>query len=139
MNPGMMTALLFYAYRRSVPGFRQIENKTYEEVAFRVIASNHKTMSYGRMRKRKEELEKEIEELLKNARYFYEVYRMFFEDALLTRFMATKKMNHGEVVPPFRGRPPDGMTPGRQMIGKRSTKRGQEIYSKTKVNRYVEK
>jgi transposase len=120
-DPRMMTALLFYGYCTGVPSSRQIEKRTYEDVAFRVIAANrhpdhdsicefrkrhlralaglfvqilrlcqeaglvklghmaldgtkikanaskHKTMSYGRMKKKKEELEKEIDELLKNA------------------------------------------------------------------------
>jgi len=120
-EPRMMTALLFYAYCSGVPSSRQIEKKTYEDVAFRVIAANrhpdhdsicefrkrhlkalaglfvqilrlcqeaglvklghvaldgtkikanaskHKAMSYGRMKKKKEELEREIEGLLKNA------------------------------------------------------------------------
>ena len=120
-EPRMMTALLFYAYCTGVPSSRQIEKKTYEDVAFRVIAANrhpdhdsicefrkrhlkalaglfvqilrlcqeaglvklghvaldgtkvkanaskHKAMSYGRMKKKKEELEKEIEGLLKSA------------------------------------------------------------------------
>lgn len=120
-EPGMMTALLLYAYCTGVPSSRQIEKKTYEDVPFRVIAANrhpdhdsicefrkrhlkaladlflqtlrlcqqaglvklghvaldgtkikanaskHKAMSYGRMKKTKDELEKEIEGLLKNA------------------------------------------------------------------------
>jgi transposase len=120
-DPGMMTALLFYAYCTGVPSSRQIEKRTHEDIAFRVIAANrhpdhdsvcefrkrhlkalaglfvqilrlcqeaglvklghvaldgtkikanaskHKAMSYGRMKKKKEELEKEIDELLKNA------------------------------------------------------------------------
>ena len=120
-EPGMMTALLFYAYCTGVPSSRQIEKRTHEDVAFRVIAANrhpdhdsicefrkrhlkalaglfvqilrlcqeaglvklghvaldgtkikanaskHKAMSYGKMKKKKEELEKEIDELLKNA------------------------------------------------------------------------
>jgi transposase len=120
-EPRMMTALLFYAYCTGVPSSRQIEKKTFEDVAFRVIAANrhpdhdsicefrkrhlkalaglfvqilrlcqeaglvklghvaldgtkikanaskHKAMSYGKMKKKKEELEKEIDELLKNA------------------------------------------------------------------------
>src|SRR5271157_2193260 len=120
-EPGMMTALLFYAYCSGVPSSRQIEKKTFEDVAFRVIAANrhpdhdsvcefrkrhlkalaglfvqilrlcqeaglvklghvaldgtkikanaskHKAMSYGKMKKKKEELEKEVSELLKNA------------------------------------------------------------------------
>jgi len=120
-EPGMMTALLFYAYCTGVPSSRQIEKRTHEDVAFRVIAANrhpdhdsicdfrkrhlkalaglfvqilrlcqqagivklghvaldgtkvkanaskHKAMSYGGMKKKKEELEKEIDELLKNA------------------------------------------------------------------------
>jgi len=120
-EPRMMTALLFYAYCTGVPSSRQIEKKTFEDVAFRVIAANrhpdhdsicefrkrhlkalaalfvqilrlcqeagivklghvaldgtkikanaskHKAMSYGKMKKKKEELENEINELLKNA------------------------------------------------------------------------
>jgi transposase len=120
-DPGMMTALLFYAYCTGVPSSRQIEKRTFEDVAFRVIAANrrpdhdsicefrkrhlkalaglfvqilrlcqeaglvklghvaldgtkikanaskHKAMSYGRMKKKKEELDKEIDELLKSA------------------------------------------------------------------------
>jgi transposase len=120
-EPGMMTALLLYAYCTGVPSSRQIEKKTYEDVPLRVIAANrhpdhdsicdfrkrhlkaladlflqtlrlcqeaglvklghialdgtkikanaskHKAMSYGRMKKTKEELEKEIEELLEGA------------------------------------------------------------------------
>jgi transposase len=113
-GPGMMSALLFYTYCTSVPSSRQIEKKTFEDVAFRVIAANrhpdhdsicgfrkrhfkalaalfvqvlrlcqqaglvklghvaldgtkgranapkHKAMSYGRMKKKEEELEAEI-------------------------------------------------------------------------------
>jgi transposase len=120
-EPGMMTALLFYAYCTGIPSSRQIEKRTYEDVAFRVVAANrhpdhdsvcefrkrhlkalaglfvqilrlcqhaglvkfghvaldgtkvkanaskHKAMSYGRMKKKEEELEKEVAELLKNA------------------------------------------------------------------------
>jgi transposase len=120
-DPKMMTALLFYAYCTGIPSSRQIEKRTYEDVAFRVItanrqpdhdsicdfrkrhlkalaglfvkilrlcqeaglvklghvaldgtkikanASKHKAMSYERMKKKKEELEKEIDGLLKNA------------------------------------------------------------------------
>jgi transposase len=120
-DPAMMTALLFYAYCTGVPSSRQIEKRTHEDVAFRVIAANrhpdhdsicefrkrhlkslaglfvqilrlcqeaglvklghvaldgtklranaskHKAMSYGRMKKKKEELEKEIEALFKTA------------------------------------------------------------------------
>jgi len=120
-EPGMMTALLLYAYCTGVPSSRQIEKKTYEDVPFRVIAANrhpdhdsicafrkrhlnaladlflqtlrlcqeaglvklghvaldgtkikanaskHKAMSYGRMKKTKDELEKEIEELFESA------------------------------------------------------------------------
>ena len=340
-EPGMMTALLLYAYCTGVPSSRQIEKRTYEDVAFRVIAANghpdhdsicdfrkrhlkalaglflqalrlcqeaglvklghvaldgtkikanaskHKAMSYGRMKKTKKELEKEIEGLLKGAEgvdkeedkkygkgkkdwdlpdelqrretrvakikeamnaleeeakreasekqeatetkikkkpapagdcsptvpsdkaqrnftdpdsrimkvtstnsfeqcyngqaivddsfqvivaanlsqnandseevepildileenlgriphgtaittdagYFSETNLMLFEDALLDPFMATKKMKHGEVLPPVRGRPPNDMTPRERMIRKLSTKRGQEIYSKRK-------
>ena len=120
-DPRMMTALLLYAYSLGVPSSRQIEKRTYEDVAFRVIAGNrhpdhdsicafrkrhltalaglflevlrlcqkaglvrlghialdgtkvkanaskHKAMSYGRMKKAKEELEREIKELLAQA------------------------------------------------------------------------
>jgi len=120
-EPGMMTALLLYAYCTGVPSSRQIEKKTYEDVPFRVIAANrhpdhdsicefrkrhlkaladlflqtlrlcqeaglvrlghvaldgtkikanaskHKAMSYGRMKKTKDQLEKEIEGLLESA------------------------------------------------------------------------
>jgi transposase len=120
-EPRMMTALLFYAYCTGVPSSRQIEKRTHEDVAFRVIAANrhpdhdsicefrkrhikalaglfvqilrlcqkaglvklghvaldgtkikanaskHKAMSYARMKKKKEELAKEIDDLLKNA------------------------------------------------------------------------
>jgi transposase len=120
-DPEMMTALLLYAYCTGVPSSRQIEKRTYEDVAFRVItanrhpdhdsicafrkrhlkalaalfvcvlelcqkaglvrlghvaldgtkvranASKHKAMSYGRMKKAKEELEQEINELLEKA------------------------------------------------------------------------
>jgi transposase len=120
-EPGMMTALLLYAYCTGVPSSRQIEKKTYEDVPFRVIAANrhpdhdsicefrkrhlkaladifmqtlrlcqeaglvklghvaldgtkvkanaskHKAMSYGRMKKTKDELEKEIQGLLRTA------------------------------------------------------------------------
>lgn len=120
-DPEMMVCLLFYAYCIGVASSREIEKKTYEDVAFRMIAANrhpdhdsicefrkrhlkalaalfvqvlrlcqaagllklghvaldgtkvranaskHKAMSYGRMHKTKEELEKEIEELLKKA------------------------------------------------------------------------
>ncbi len=120
-EPRMMVALLFYAYCTGVPSSRQIEKRTIEDIAFRVLAANrhpdhdsicdfrkrhlkalaglfvqilrlcqkaglvklghvaldgtkikanaskHKAMGYGRMKKKKEELEKEIDELLKNA------------------------------------------------------------------------
>src|SRR5208337_831689 len=67
-----------------------------------------------------------------DAGYFSETNLMLFEDALLDPLMATKKMKHGEVLPPVRGRPPNDMTPRERMIRKLSTKRGQEIYSKRK-------
>lgn len=120
-EPAMMTALLLYAYCVGVPSSRKIEQKTHEDVAFRVVAANrnpdhdsictfrkrhlkalaalfvhvlrlcqeaglvrlghialdgtkvranaskHKAMSYARMKKTKEELEREIEELLARA------------------------------------------------------------------------
>jgi len=67
-----------------------------------------------------------------DAGYFSEINMMLFEDALLDPFIATKKLKHGEVPPPVRGRPPLDMTPKERMIRKLSTKRGQEIYSKRK-------
>lgn len=120
-DPKMMVCLLIYAYCTGTPSSRQIEKRTHEDVAFRVIAANrhpdhdsicdfrkrhlealaalfvqilrlcqqaglvrlghvaldgtkvranasrHKAMSYGRMKKKKKELEKEIEALLSNA------------------------------------------------------------------------
>ena len=120
-DPTMMTALLLYAYCVGVPSSRQIEKRTYEDVAFRMLtanrhpdhdsicafrkrhlqalaalfvrvlqlcqeaglvrlghvsldgtkvranASKHKAMSYGRMKKAKEELEHEIDALLELA------------------------------------------------------------------------
>ncbi len=116
-----MTAFLLYAYCTGVSSSRQIEKRTYEDVAFRVFAANmhpdhhsicesrkchlkalaglfvqilrlcqeaglvnlghvgpdetkvranaskHKAMSCGRMNEKENELEKEIEGLLKNA------------------------------------------------------------------------
>lgn len=120
-DPEMMVSLLLYAYCIGVPSSRQIERRTYEDVAFRMVAANrhpdhdsicefrkrhlkalaalfvqilrlcqeaglvklghvaldgtkikanaskHKAMSYGRMKKSREELEKEIAALLKRA------------------------------------------------------------------------
>ena len=67
-----------------------------------------------------------------DAGYFSETNMMLFEDALLNPFIATKKLKHGEVPPPVRGRPPLDMTPKERMIRKLSTKLGQKIYSKRK-------
>jgi transposase len=39
-DPRMMTALLLYAYCVGVPSSRQIEKRTHEDVAFRVLAAN---------------------------------------------------------------------------------------------------
>jgi transposase len=39
-DPTMMTALLLYAYCIGVPSSRQIEKRTYEDVAFRMITAN---------------------------------------------------------------------------------------------------
>ena len=39
-DPRMMTALLLYAYCVGVPSSRQIEKRTYEDVAFRVLSAN---------------------------------------------------------------------------------------------------
>src|SRR6266702_2900344 len=40
-HPQMMTALLLYGYCSGVASSRKIERKTYEDVAFRVIAAGH--------------------------------------------------------------------------------------------------
>lgn len=40
-HPVMMVKLLFYAYCVGVPSSRQIEKKTYEDVAFRVLAAGY--------------------------------------------------------------------------------------------------
>lgn len=120
-DPAMMVSLLLYAYCTGVASSRQIQKRTYEDVAFRMIAANrhpdhdsicefrkrhlkalaslfvqvlrlcqkaglvrlghvaldgtkvranaskHKAMSYGRMKKTREELEKEIASLLEKA------------------------------------------------------------------------
>ena len=39
-HPQMMVALLLYAYCIGVPSSRKIEKRTYEDVAFRVLAGN---------------------------------------------------------------------------------------------------
>jgi transposase len=39
-DPEMMVSLLFYAYCTRVPSSRQIEKRTHEDVAYRVIAAN---------------------------------------------------------------------------------------------------
>jgi hypothetical protein len=67
-----------------------------------------------------------------DAGYFSETNMMLFEDALLNPFIATRKLKHGEVPPPVRGRPPLDMTPKERMFRKLSTKKGHEIYSKRK-------
>lgn len=40
-HPAMMVALLFYAYCVGTPSSRKIERKTYEDIAFRVLAAGH--------------------------------------------------------------------------------------------------
>ena len=40
-HPAMMVALLFYAYCTGIPSSRKIERKTYEDIAFRVLAAGH--------------------------------------------------------------------------------------------------
>lgn len=40
-HPRMMVKLLVYAYCVGVPGSRQIEKKTHEDVAFRVLAAGY--------------------------------------------------------------------------------------------------
>lgn len=53
-HPLLMTKLLFYAYSMGVPSSRKIEKKTYEDVAFRVLAAgehpDHDTISEFRHR-----------------------------------------------------------------------------------------
>jgi len=53
-HPLMMTKLLFYAYCAGVPSSRKMEKKTYEDVAFRIIAvgahPDHDTISEFRHR-----------------------------------------------------------------------------------------
>jgi transposase len=53
-HPEMMTSLLFYAYCVGVPSSRKIEKKTYEDVAFRVLAADshpdHDTIADFRQR-----------------------------------------------------------------------------------------
>ena len=120
-DPRVMVALLLYAYCVGVPSSRQIEKRTYEDLAFRVVSANqhpdhdsicdfrkrhlealgrlflqvlricqrtglvklgqvaldgtkvranaskHKAMSYGRMKKAEEDLERQIWELFEKA------------------------------------------------------------------------
>ena len=40
-HPAMMVKLLFYAYCMGIPSSRKIENKTYEDIAFRILAAGH--------------------------------------------------------------------------------------------------
>ena len=40
-HPSLMVKLLVYAYCVGVPSSRQIEKKTYEDVAFRVLAAGY--------------------------------------------------------------------------------------------------
>ena len=40
-HPAMLVKLLFYAYCRGVPSSRKIENKTYEDIAFRILAAGY--------------------------------------------------------------------------------------------------
>ena len=40
-HPAMMVKLLFYAYCTGIPSSRKIEQKTYEDVAFRVLAAGY--------------------------------------------------------------------------------------------------
>ena len=53
-HPGMMTKLLFYAYSVGVPSSRKIEEKTYTDVAFRLLAAgqhpDHDTICQFRSR-----------------------------------------------------------------------------------------
>ena len=120
-DPRVMVALLLYAYCVGVPSSRQIEKRTYEDLAFRVVSANqhpdhdsicdfrkrhlealgrlflqvlkicqrtglvklgqvaldgtkvranaskHKAMSYGRMKRAEEDLERQIWELFEKA------------------------------------------------------------------------
>jgi hypothetical protein len=56
-----------------------------------------------------------------DAGYFSETNVMLFEDALLTPYIATGKLKHGEVLPSVRGRPPKDLTPKEAMLRKLST------------------
>ena len=40
-HPAMMVKLLFYAYCMGIPSSRKIETKTYEDIAFRILAAGH--------------------------------------------------------------------------------------------------
>jgi transposase len=40
-HPAMMVKLLFYAYCTGIPSSRKIEKKTYEDIAFRILAAGH--------------------------------------------------------------------------------------------------
>jgi len=40
-HPAMLVKLLFYAYCMGIPSSRKIENKTYEDIAFRILAAGH--------------------------------------------------------------------------------------------------
>lgn len=64
--------------------------------------------------------------------YFSEVNIMLFEDALLKPFIATGKIEDGEVPPTVKGRPPKDMTPKEAMRRKLATKAGQAIYARRK-------
>jgi len=120
-DPRLMVKLLFYGYTVGIPSSRRIEERTYTDIAFRVLtgdqhpdhdticefrkvhlkelcglfvqvlgicreaglvkvghvsfdgtkvkanASKHKAMSYGRMEEKEAELEREVEELLREA------------------------------------------------------------------------
>lgn len=46
-HPQMMVALLLYAYCVGVPSSRKIERRTYEDIAFRVIAGNTMPVRLG--------------------------------------------------------------------------------------------
>ena len=40
-HPALMVKLLFYAYCKGIPSSRKIENNTYEDIAFRILAAGH--------------------------------------------------------------------------------------------------
>jgi transposase len=119
-DPAMMTALLLYAYCVGVPSSRKIEKKTYEDVAFRVVAANrhpgHDSICAFRKR-----------HLSALAALFVRILRLCQEPGLV-------RLGHvaldGTAV---RGRPPQDMTANERMQRKLRTKRGKALYAKRKA------